>query len=138
MIPNNVNISNNYDYNFNLENDLTFEDRIQYGCYELLNVTDLQTHCSNNQWKNKYFFTSINNFTYFSMFGNPNNSFISDWIALQTIDLNSYTSTWDSNFYKCSVPAIYSLDIVIAEFGTVNNSQSSIAYVSPRINNMFF
>ena len=72
------------------------------------------------------------------MFGNPNNSFISDWIALQTIDLNSYTSTWDSNFFKCSVPAIYSLDIVIAEFGTVNNSQSSIAYVSPRINNMFF
>lgn len=136
-IADNPNISINYDYNFNLHNDLTFEDKIQFGCFELLNVTELQTYCTTNQWQKKHILTSINNFSYFSQFGNPNNSYISDWIQLQQIDFKSYSSSWDSNYYKCSVPAFFSIDIILADFGMVNNSQSSIIYVSQRLNYMY-
>ena len=117
-----------------LDNQLTFEDKIQYGCYESLNLTELQSYCTNNQWMNKYLFQNLNNISYFSKFGNPNASFISDWVNIQKINFLSYTSSWDTNFFKCSVPAVLSIDITLADFGLVNNPQTSIVYVNQRIN----
>lgn len=121
------------------ENTMTFGDNVSWGCSESLSLSDLRLFCVNQLWKEKMIYEVLTNLTYVGRFGNPNRHFINDWVEVNDdFDLDSYQSTWDSDFNRCLVPAVIDIDIMYANFGLVNNTQSAILKVSRRLESIYW
>ncbi len=121
-----------------LKNDLSFEDSISWGCVDNLNKTGLKYYCQNQLWKNKMMFNLIQNITYISQFGNPNNQYNLDWITVDQISLDSYQSIWDDAYNKCTIPGVLNVDIMWGNYGLVNNTQKGIFKVKFRLDNIYW
>jgi hypothetical protein len=116
-----------------LENELTYQDSIRWGCADYLNITGLKYYCTNQLWKKKNLYEIFNNLTYVGHFGNPNRQFLSDWVTVDKLTIDSYTSNWDSFNNKCTLPAVINVDILYATYGLVNNTQHAIYKVQFRL-----
>ena len=117
------------------ERAYTFQNQISLSCYDEFSTTDsLQKYCNSQDWKKKDLFYNLINVTHISKFGNPNNHFINDWIAIDTFNINNIqNSIWDTNLIKCYIPAVFNIDIMYATFGSTNNTQISIVRAQKRI-----
>lgn len=119
-------------------NTISFEDNIQWGCKDSFNSTGLKNYCNAQSWKYKMIFNLFNNITYVAKFGNPDRLKILDWVSVDPFDLNSYSSTWDDVHLRCTIPAVFNIDIVYGTFGMVNNTQNSIIKIKKRLDYMYF
>lgn len=121
-----------------VDNSLTWENGISWGCVDTLNITGLKYYCTNQLWKKKLIFELYKNITYFSEFGNPNRAYILDWVKVNDFTLDSYQSTWDDTYNKCTIPAVFNIDILYAGYGAVNNTQYGIYEVKYRMDYIYW
>lgn len=134
----NDNLTLNIYDNSIIDNRLTYEDKISWGCVDRLNMTGLQTYCENQLWKHKMIFNLQNNLSFIAAFGNPNHNYILDWVKVEHIDLDGYQSYWDSANNKCILPGILTMDILYANTGMMNNTQNVIVEVKFRLDNVYW
>jgi hypothetical protein len=127
------NSDTNLYYNDLLDNSLSYQDSIRWGCADYFNMTGLKYFCTNQLWKKKMLYEIFNNLTYIAQFGNPNRQFLNDWISVDKLTIDSYTSNWDSYNNKCTLPAVINVDILYATYGLVNNTQHAIYKVQFRL-----
>ncbi len=121
-----------------LDNILTYEDNISWGCLDKLNRTGLKYYCTNQLWKQKMLFNIAQNISFFSKFGNPNNNLILDWVEIEKFSLDDYQSIWDETYNRCYLPAVLNIDIMYATYGLVNNTQVGIFKVYFRMDYIYW
>jgi hypothetical protein len=126
-----------YDHSI-IDNTLTFENYISYGCVDHFNITGLRNYCNSQAWKKKLIYEIFNNFTHIARFGNPNIELLNDWIDIKKINLDQFTSNWDEYNLKCTIPSVVNVDIMYATYGLVNNTQYAIYDVQFRVDYMLW
>lgn len=136
-INNSSNVNNLYQNNI-IDNTLTYENSISWGCVDKLNITGLQYYCTNQLWKQKTLFNIVNNINYVSKFGNPNPNFVLDYIKVADFSFGAYQSTWDSENYKCTIPAVLNMDIMYGKYGMTNNTQEGIYSIKFRMDYVYW
>jgi hypothetical protein len=120
------------------DNQITYEDTISWGCVDKLNVTGLKYFCTNQLWKQKMIFNIVQNLTHISQFGNANRHFSLDWIAIEPFSFDTYQSIWDETYHKCTIPAVFNIDILYATYGAVNNTQVGVYKVQFRMEYVYW
>jgi hypothetical protein len=98
----------------------------------------LRKFCLTQAWRDKLIYKSLNNITHLGAFGNANRQKTSDWIKIEKLSLDSYTSSWDEFYNRCSIPAKINLNILYATYGLVNNTQIAIYKASLNIENIYW
>lgn len=112
-----------------MDNAITYEDSISWGCKDSLNLAGLKEYCTSNQWKNKMLYNVLKNISYIGQFGNANRHLLLDWVSVEPFSIDSYQSSWDEVGNKCTIPAVLNINILYATFGLVNNTQHAIMKV---------
>lgn len=119
-------------------NTLTFGENVSWGCSEKLSLAELKLICINQIWKSKMIYDVMTNLTFVGQFGNPERHFILDWLQVDDFSLDNYQSIWDDLTNKCLIPAILNIDVVYANFGLVNETQSAIMKLTRRLENVYW
>jgi len=139
-----INKNPNSSYNFYLYKDpffnyeIKFLDKSSWGCTDQFSYADLKKFCLNQDWKKKLIYQNLNNITHLGQFGNADRHLISDWIKIDKLDINSYISSWDDYYNRCSIPARINLNIFYATYGLVNNTQVAIFKALINIENIYW
>ena len=131
-----MNFSLYYDELF--DNIIRYQDRTSWGCSDKFIHEDLKKFCLNQDWKKKLIYQNLDNITHIGKFGNVERHLILDWIKINKLDLNSYTSSWDDFYNRCSIPGRINLNILYATYGLVNNTQIGIFKASLNIENIYW
>lgn len=120
------------------DNEIKFLSKFSWGCSDNFSYANLRKFCLTQAWRDKLIYQSFNNITHIGIFGNADRQKNSDWIKLEKLALETYSSSWDEFYNRCKVPAKINLNILYATYGLVNNTQIAIYKANVDIESIYW